>query len=86
MAAQMLGADLRHILDAIPRLDRPPAEIHVFEPDRVKIFVKAAQMLPHIAARHEECARRLFHRAFADSDPDPGIDNGGSPDCPATGG
>ena len=84
MAAQVLRANLRNILDAIPRLGRAPAEIHVFEPYRMKTFVQATQAFPHVAADHQECARGLLHRTFADSDPDPGIDNGGLPDCPAT--
>ena len=28
-----------------------------------RLFVKAAQILPHIAADHEKRPRRLFHRA-----------------------
>jgi hypothetical protein len=65
MAARMLRTNSRHILDPIPRLGRPPAKIHVFEPYWMEILVKAPQVFPHVAAGHEECARRLLHRTFA---------------------
>jgi hypothetical protein len=65
MAAQMLGANLRHILGLMPCICRPMAKIHIFEPHGMEILVKAAQAFPHIATGHEECARRLLHRTFA---------------------
>jgi hypothetical protein len=61
----MLGANLRQILSTISSIGRAPAKIHVLEPHRMKIFVKATQMFPYIPARQEECARRLLHRTFA---------------------
>jgi hypothetical protein len=65
MAAQMLGANLRHILGLMPCICRPMAKIHIFEPYRMEILVKAPQAFPHIATGHEECARRLLDRSLA---------------------
>jgi hypothetical protein len=60
----MLRANLRDVLDSIPRIRRPAAKIHVFEPDRMKVFVETAQIFPYIAPRHEKCAGGLLHGAL----------------------
>jgi hypothetical protein len=64
MAAAMLRLNLRNILNSIPGLGCPQAKIHILEPYRVEILVKAPQAVPRVASRHEECAGGLLHRAL----------------------
>jgi hypothetical protein len=40
---------------------RTPAEIDIFEPDRVKPLIQAPQLRPDTPAEHQESTRGLFH-------------------------
>jgi len=63
MATQVLGANLRHILDAIPGLDGPPAKIHILKPYRMKVLVKAAPAWPMSLALATPTPPRRRHSA-----------------------
>jgi hypothetical protein len=64
MAALMLRLNLRNILNLISSLGCAQAKIHILEPYRVEIFVKAPQAVPRVASRHEECAGGLLRRTL----------------------
>jgi hypothetical protein len=64
MAAPMLRLNLRNRLNLISSLGCPQAKIHILEPYRVEILVKAPQSVPRVASRHQECAGGLLHRAL----------------------
>src|SRR5579864_7640562 len=55
----MAGNRLRHILDFQSQIASPFAKIDVFEPERMKLCVKTAQPLPHVAAEEQKSAGRL---------------------------
>jgi hypothetical protein len=60
MATPMAGNHLRDILDFQSQIPHPLAKIHVFEPHRMKVCVKTAQPLPHVAPEHQKRSRRLI--------------------------
>src|SRR5215469_17596182 len=63
MPAAVLPRNRRDIFDAVAGRAGPAAEVHVFEPDRVKVFIEAAQTLPDVPAEHQESPRRLLYGA-----------------------
>src|SRR5579863_3170950 len=60
MSARMAGRHGRNVLDPECRIRRSAAEIHVLEPDWVKLLIEAAQALPDVTASHEECSGGLL--------------------------
>jgi hypothetical protein len=63
MPAPVLPRHRRDILDSEAGGGSPAAEIHVFEPDRAKVLIEAAQPLPNVSPEHEESPGWLLHRA-----------------------
>src|SRR5689334_20794632 len=45
----------------VSALRGPAAEVDIFEPERKKTFVKAAQFLPHFAPKHQKRPRGLLY-------------------------
>src|SRR5208282_3725633 len=60
MTACMFSYCQRRIAHPVTPLPGSPAVVHVFEPKRMKLFVKSAEFLPDRTAEHQESARGLF--------------------------
>src|SRR5512141_1912294 len=61
MAAFMARRHRGHVCYLVTRIHCPSAEIHILEPDRIKLLVEAAQLFPNVPPHHEESAGWLFH-------------------------
>ena len=57
----MSGQDLRQISCPVSQIQRTPAEIDIFKPNRMKAGIEAIELLPKIAAEQDEGPSRLFH-------------------------
>ncbi len=66
MTSGVNGCRCRDISNPDTRLLHAAAKINIFEPHRTEGFVKAAQLLPHVATKHQKGAgwlldiRRVF--------------------------
>jgi hypothetical protein len=56
----MIRNSLRDIEHTVAAMGGAAAEVHVFEPERVKRFVEAVQLAPRVASNHQKSASRLF--------------------------
>src|SRR6266567_8066197 len=61
MRPRMPDCGLRYIMQTISPIDRAPAEIHLFEPQWKKAFVKTAEFLPNRPPNHQKRSSRLLH-------------------------
>ena len=56
-----MGGDRpRLVVHAVPTVAKPLAKVNVFEPDRVKLLIEPAKILPDFAAKHQKRAGGLL--------------------------
>ena len=60
MPAEVGGDRPRLVVHLVPVIAKSLAKVNIFEPDRKKLLIKPAQILPNLATKHQKRPGRLL--------------------------